>query len=1106
MAVERLDPETVFHAARQLPPADRPAYLDEACGDDPAARRRIERLLAAAPDVGSFLDGPAPELDSTRDWPGPAEGPGTVVGPYRLLEPIGEGAFGVVFLAEQSAPLRRRVALKVLKPGMDTKQVVARFEAERQALALMDHPAIATVFDGGATPLGRPYFVMELVRGLPITEHCDRDRLGPRDRLGLFVSLCGAVQHAHQKGVIHRDLKPSNVLVTMHDATPAVKVIDFGIAKALGRELTDKTFFTGFAQLVGTPLYMSPEQAGQSGLDIDTRSDVYSLGVLLYELLTGTTPFDRERFRRAEYDEIRRIIREEEPPRPSTRLSTLGAAAETVSANRGSEPRRLAALVRGELDWIVMKCLEKDRNRRYETATALAADVQRYLADEPVLACPPSRWYRVRKLVRRNKRALSAALAFVLVLVSAVVGLTVALLEVRREQGQKEAALAAEGARRKVAREALDVMSSQIIEDWLSSQDVVLPEHKEFLKLALRYYEEFAADTGQTEEARAGVASAYRRVGTIYLNLHQFPEAEAAFARSRDLFAALVADFPTSVDYRRELAGGEVNLGMFFHNLARDAEAKAAGDRALALRQQLATDFPDDPSHQADVAHSYGMIGLVRAGTGPARDAEDALNKSLAIRRRLAARFPGVPDHRRELAIVQSTLAELLHGVRRHDEAESSYKEALTIRQQLAAEFPESRTYRHHLAASHEQLGEFYRNTGRFPQSEGALGQALAIYKQSAAQFPSVPNHRAALADCQANLGLLYRRMGRARDAEDGVTQAVALYAQLAADFPLSRFHRASLAEHYHNLGLILDEDAGRRPEAEKAYRQALALRQQLAAEYPARRVYQQAVALTQNSLGVLFRNTDRPREAEEAYRQALAVRQRLAADSPANPRFRQDLAITLNNLANVLKTTGREPDAEAALRQALDLHRGLVAEFPTAGDHQNELAGNLVNLARLLRTRGQPAEARRLLEEARPHHLAALKVSPRHPAYRAFYRNNRSSLTETLLDLGEHAAAAEVARELVAVAVDPARDGGNAACFLARCASLAREDQHLAADARGKLAATYEEGAVAALRDAIGRGFRDAARLRTDAALDPLRARPDFQKLLTELETKKQK
>jgi WD40 repeat protein len=410
-------------AVENLAPEQWSAYLDAACAGNEELRRRVEVLLRAHGQPNSLLDLPE-KLAATTDGP-VAEGPGTVIGPYKLLEQIGQGGFGVVFMAEQTEPVRRKVALKILKPGMDSRQVVARFEAERQALAMMDHPNIAKVFDGGATASGRPFFVMELVKGVPITDYCDQNHFTPRQRLDLFLPVCQAVQHAHQKGIIHRDLKPSNVLVSRHDATPVVKVIDFGVAKALGQELTDKTLFTGIAQMIGTPLYMSPEQAGMSDLDIDTRSDIYSLGALLYELLTGTTPFTKERFKRAAYDDIRRIIREEEPPRPSTRLSESKDSLLSISAQRQTEPAKLTKLVRGELDWIVMKCLEKERQRRYETANGLATDIQRYLADEPVTAGPPSAWYPFRKFARRHKTALMT----VAVVVVAVV-LTVATLVV----------------------------------------------------------------------------------------------------------------------------------------------------------------------------------------------------------------------------------------------------------------------------------------------------------------------------------------------------------------------------------------------------------------------------------------------------------------------------------------------------------------------------------------------------------------------------------------------------------------------------------------------------------------------------------------------------
>ncbi len=415
--------ETVLsHAVEIADPAERQGYVDQACGGDADLQGRVERLIANHFLAGSFLEEPAavlaPGTTEGRETAGGLGGlVGTMIGPYRLLEQIGEGGMGLVFVAEQERPIRRRVALKVIKPGMDSRQVVARFEAERQALAIMDHPNIARVHDGGATPEGRPYFVMELVRGTPITDYCDGRKLTTRQRLELFVDVCHAVQHAHQKGIIHRDLKPSNVLVSHQDVRAVVKVIDFGIAKAVGQRLTEGSVYTGFGQMIGTPLYMSPEQAGLSDLDVDTRSDVYSLGVLLYELLTGTTPFAGDAMKNAGYDEIRRIIREVEPARPSARLTTFGQAQlSTVAERRGLEPRRLTRELRGELDWVVMKALEKDRSRRYESANAFAADVRRYLADEAVEACPPSVAYRVRKFSRRHRLGLGLAAGVLAVL------------------------------------------------------------------------------------------------------------------------------------------------------------------------------------------------------------------------------------------------------------------------------------------------------------------------------------------------------------------------------------------------------------------------------------------------------------------------------------------------------------------------------------------------------------------------------------------------------------------------------------------------------------------------------------------------------------------
>ncbi|MCA9276529.1 MAG: serine/threonine protein kinase [Phycisphaerales bacterium] len=513
------DIETIFETARQLDPELRGAYLDRACGSNQELRAEVDRLLAADDHLGAFLESDVFDPDATLpDLPPsaaqtssqPAEAAGDQMGNYKLLQQIGEGGFGTVWMAEQREPVRRRVALKIIKLGMDTKQVIARFEAERQALAMMDHPNIAKVFDAGMTETGRPYFVMEYIKGIPILQYCDHEKVDTRGRLDLFTKVCHAIQHAHQKGIIHRDIKPGNVLVTMHDGVPVPKVIDFGIAKATNAELTDKTLFTQHRQMIGTPVYMSPEQAEMSGLDIDTRSDIYSLGVLLYELLTGTTPFDHRELLDRGFGEMMRIIREETPHKPSTRLSSLGETASRTAEQRHTDIRRLGLILRGDLDWIVMKCLEKDRTRRYDTANGLAADIQRHLSNEPVSAGPPSASYRLRKFVRRNRAGVLAALAvgstLLLGLAGTTGGMYWAVQEKDRADLAAEQALEAQAVAQTRSEELQQVVEFQSAQ--LSGIDVAqmgINMRQDLLENARLVGERLQENTPQIEERIAAV-------------------------------------------------------------------------------------------------------------------------------------------------------------------------------------------------------------------------------------------------------------------------------------------------------------------------------------------------------------------------------------------------------------------------------------------------------------------------------------------------------------------------------------------------------------------------------------------------------------------------
>ena len=732
--------EIFGEALNQPSPEARACFLAEACGADEGLRRQVEVLLDAHARVGNFLRPPAED-------PPDSERPGTMIGRYKLLQPIGEGGFGRVYMAEQQEPVRRKVALKIIKLGMDTREVIARFEAERQALAMMDHPCIAKILDAGvtgtphpqplshpmgegglnpdegtptlaprpssfATHAGRPYFVMELVKGIPITDYCDRENLPTEARLQLFMKVCHAVQHAHQKGIIHRDLKPANVLVTVVDGAAVPKVIDFGIAKAIGQELTQKTLFTRFEQMIGTPAYLSPEQAALSGVDVDTRSDIYSLGVMLYELLTGMTPLDQEILRKAALDEIRRIIRETEPPTPSTRLTAL--ARSQKSEVRGQKPEARWKEVRGDLDWIVMKALEKDRRRRYETATALALDIQHHLHHEPVEACPPSRGYQLRKFIRRHRVGVVMAGA---VTAALLVGLTAAVLgfaqaQQQRTRAQSEAAIAA-------------AVNEFLQEDLLAQAD---PENEPDRDLKLRTVLDRAAQKieGRFTNQPLVESSIRLTLGQTYLGLGEANAAEPHLRRAVELRTqALGPEHPDTLK-AMEWVGQLLML-------------RAQYGEAVRYYQSLwETSSRVLGAEHPGTLTSLQSLGSAHYGTGNYRRAAEILGQTLeAMRRTLGPGDPRVWVLMQDLSVACATSGQ-------EDKAAQLSREVLELRRhELGPDHPSTLISMHNLAMNQWALGNH--------------GEAVTLLKDALQRYEHVYGEKSMMLILPAaNLARLY--------------------------------------------------------------------------------------------------------------------------------------------------------------------------------------------------------------------------------------------------------------------------------------------------------------------------------------------------------------
>jgi serine/threonine protein kinase/Tfp pilus assembly protein PilF len=848
---------------------------------------------------------------------------GDQIGCYKLLQQIGEGGFGTVWMAEQREPVRRRVALKLIKLGMDTKQVIARFEAERQALALMDHPNIARVFAAGASEAGRPYFAMELVKGVPIVEFCDTQRISTEERLTLFVKVCQAIQHAHHKGVIHRDIKPSNVLITLHDGVPVPKVIDFGVAKAIDQQLTEKTLFTEFRQLIGTPAYMSPEQAEMSGLDIDTRTDVYSLGVLLYELLTGTTPFDAQKLPERGYDEMLRVIREDEPHKPSTRVSTLGAAAADLAAMRQADPRKLGTLLRGDLDWIVMRCLEKDRRRRYETAVALAEDLLRHLQHQPVIAGPPAAGYRLSKFIRRNRRQVIATSLVFCTLILGVIGTTAGMFWARGEQARVSAQTArASEALRHVTTEfkgSLPGSSGERNESVLTSSEG--GEVEALAKTAVNLVHSLEASRQETRRELDRANEVKRLIQQMLSSVS--PEValtdDTSLLRgildqtAARLEAGEISDPAVDAELRTTIGGTYQALGDY-------EAADPLLQEALEIRRRLLG------SDHRDTLKSASLMGVLLFERGELGESEKLIQGALQGLRRLLGR-----NHPETLNALYNW-AILLQLQGKLSEAESACREALKERRNLLGDqHPDT-------LASVESLSSLLLEQGKPGESEPYHREALEMKRRILG-----PQHPATLGSMQ-NMGTLLQIQGKMQEAEPYYIEALQGTRAI-----LDELHPDLLAS-VQNMGSLLAAQ-GKLREAEEFYREALlGHRRGLGGDHP-------DTLTSLANMGILLFRQGQLSEALSQLRQALEGRRRALGED----HF--DTLASMQFVGDCLREQGKLGEAEHYQRRSLEGHRR------TRGDAHPTTLQCIDHMGLLLGGQGK-------LDEAEAHHRESLEGS----------------------------------------------------------------------------------------------------------------------------------
>ena len=909
------NPQEIFVAALRIAdPVERENYIIGACQDDVSVLNEVRILLVAHSEEEQTMLEIAPQSEPPTT--NRSEESGDFIGPYELVEQLGEGGFGTVWKAEQHHPVRRIVALKIIKLGMDTREVIARFEQERQALALMDHPGIAKVLDAGATKSGRPFFVMELVSGHPITTFCDTEKLKVRERLELFIQVCAAIQHAHQKGVIHRDIKPSNILVVRSDDDiPAAKVIDFGIAKATAGKLTDKTLFTAAEQLIGTPAYMSPEQAGLGSMqDIDTRSDVYALGVVLYELLTGRTPFDPRTLLAAGYEEMRRIIREQEPPRPSTRLGTLaGADSTTIAASRSAELPKLITSIRRELDWVVMKAIEKDRNRRYDTANGLARDIERFLRDEPVVARPQSTVYRIAKFVRRHKLGVTAAAAVIIAMLAGTgVSIWQALVATKARDEARQQKLSADRQRdnaigaRAQAEDILEFLLDDLRAEFEGKAEFAL--FKKVEKKVDDYYNKLGVDEANLPQMRRR-AWALSNQGEVRMEARDLAGAETAFSAALAIMKDVAAKEPSNPLWQSSLAVAHGHMGAFWHAKGDETRAVESFTSYADIMTRLIEIDPDNEDWSRELAGSLDGRAKIRAKLGDTAGSAADHSRALEIRTHWAEKRPKAQDWAMDISSSMLSVAKIRQEQGDTEGAIELMTAGIAKRKSLADFEPQNTIFIERLISAYLDIAELHSKQKNHAAAGTFIDKVVGLAEALSKADPDNPGLQRRITSIQRQVSEMRRSRGELSGTEQALMQILDARARAAADMPDDMDAQRELAVAYSKVGRVRKarkDFTG----ASEASEKSIEIMLRTSAVNPGNKQWQRELSLAHSQLGGIRKEQGNLVEAEKLITRAFQILTPLLEVDPGNVELNCDLADTHGYLGSLRKAQDNLPGA----------------------------------------------------------------------------------------------------------------------------------------------------------------------------------------------------